>query len=522
MRTRLRNMVSTSGITLSHEPLLCLRKGGLAILIPPLEAADDADLAVTVDCIRGPRPAGRLPRKEKGKSSAAYILLSGTFPLNGFSILIDGIKVYEQPRTDSLLFDEKGRIAISGEGRRTLVRAQSDKAVPGNILSKKEWEGLDIIEFDFEPPRHFEISKPSLRFRDGYSYLYVARYIGGRNDMFEVSISGDFGSIVLGRMMHKIEGDSAISNGTEFRLSDYGMTVLDEFDLFIDGRKVFSNPARDNLVFTFKGTVTKYPRGEVNAVFMEDVEIDCEGKLISETELSCGLIWRKYASDDHMTFTSRVVDEDVPRTSKGIPKTEDAETLSEEPPPFDDPFGSEDFDGQTDPHPELLPGQFLNAMPRMVLRTNGAVRRFCISVPPYRPYAGVEPRITFQQNGETIDAGTLPSRTWMTEPCEIDLLSNGIDPLDTHRMFVDGQQVFFNQGINILFFTKEGTCIVKARGRMILAHRPGLNLGVRGPAKARIISKEAQGNWVFEEVELGVRGKLYNVDVEPEMKPWHP
>ena len=109
----------------------------------------------------------------------------------------------------------------------------------------------------------------------------------------------------------------------------------------------------------------------------------------------------------------------------------------------------------------------------------------------------------------------------MTEPCEIDLLSNGIDPLETHKMFVDGVQVFSSPGINILFFTKEGACIVKARGRVILVHRPGLNLGVRGPAKARIISKESQGNWVFEEVELGVKGKLYNVDVEPEMKSWY-
>lgn len=514
-------MSTTSGIHLEQNPALRFRKGGLAVLIPPLEADADADLAVTIDCIRGGRPAGRLPRKEGGGSSAAYILLNGTFPLNGFKVLVDGEEIFEHPRTESLLFDEKGRIAGPGEGRRILVRFPDGKPVPGNVVSKTEWEGLEVIEFDAGPSRHFEISKPSLRFRDGSSYLYVARYIGGRDDPFEVTLSGDFGSIVLGRMMHRRLEDSAISNGTEFRLSDYGITVLDEFDLFIDGRKVFSNPARDHLVFTFKGTITKYPRGEVNAVFLEDVDVDCEGTLVSETGLPCGLIWRKYSSDDHMTFSSRVLEEgETARVRDRETETLD-EVPSEEPPTFEESYGIEDYDAPNDPHPELCSGQFLNAMPRMILKTTGAVRRFCIAVPPYRPYEGIEPKVTFQQNGRTIDAGTLPVKTWMTEPCEIDLISNGVDPLGTHKMFVDGQEVFSSKGINILFFTKDGTCIVKARGRVILAHRPGLNLGVRGPTKARIICKETQGDWVFEEAELGVRGKLYNIDVEPEMKSWY-
>lgn len=497
-----------------REPSLRFRKGGISVLLPPMEADIDAPLSVTVDCVRGVRAAGSLPRNEDGTTSAAYIVLSGTFPLNGFRIMVDGATVYEHPEAESMLFDERGRQAEAGEGIRILVRNPCEDAVAGTVISRSEWEGLEVIQFDMNT-RGFEISRPSLRFRDGHSYLYVARYVGKKNDAFETSISGDFGTIVLGRMLHKTVGGTYISNGTEFRLSDYGITVLDEFDLFIDGRKVFSNPSHNFLVFTHRGTVTKYPRGDVNAVFMEDVDIDCEGELESETELSCGLIWRRYYSEDHMTFTSRVIEED------SAPVSHRDEVPSEMPPSFEEPEEVIDYDGPTDPHPELCPGQFLNAMPRMVLKTNGAVRRFCIAVPEYRPYEGVEPRVSFEQDGEIIEAGTLPARTWMTEPCEIDLLSNGIDPLETHKMFVDGVQVFSSPGINILFFTKEGACIVKARGRVILVHRPGLNLGVRGPAKARIISKESQGNWVFEEVELGVKGKLYNVDVEPEMKSWY-
>ena len=306
-------MMSCPRFADGREPSLRFRKGGISVLLPPMEADIDAPLSVTVDCVRGERAAGSLPRNEDGTTSAAYIVLSGTFPLNGFRIMIDGATVYEHP-----------------------------EAVAGTVISRSEWEGLEVIQFDMNT-RGFEISRPSLRFRDGHSYLYVARYVGKKNDAFETSISGDFGTIVLGRMLHKTVGGTYISNGTEFRLSDYGITVLDEFDLFIDGRKVFSNPSHNFLVFTHRGTVTKYPRGDVNAVFMEDVYIDCEGELESETELSCGLIWRRYYSEDHMTFTSRVIEED------GAPVSHRDEVPSEMPPSFEEPEEVIDYDGPTDP-----------------------------------------------------------------------------------------------------------------------------------------------------------------------------
>ncbi len=492
-------------------PSLRLRKGKMAVFMPPLGYEGDEPPAVTIRCSRGDIQVGTLPKGEKkGVTSSAYLFLDGVSPLDGFSLLLDEGEAFKLPRKDFVLFDRRGRTAEYTRGRSFLVRRPGKGPDVDNPLSTTLWEGAEVVQFD-APERGFEIAKPSVRFRDGHSYLYVSRYVGLPGDEFWVSITGDFGDIVLGRMIGATSGGLYIAKGTEFRLSDHGVTVLDGFDLLIDGRKVFTNPQSDVRAFTPRGTVAAFPKGTITAVFFDDVDVDVDAEMLEEHELTTGIVYRIYSSENHMSFNAKAADDSVCRG------------IEEEPDSTGDAGGyyclDESDEGGTglsmEDYLAAPAGSFVRFTPRMVMHTSGIVRSFCICVPEYKPLSGTEPNVFLVQDGAEVDLGQLPMEGPVTSETEVDILSNGVDPLGTFSLKIEGKDVFSSKAINILFFTKEGIRISKPRGRVVAMHRPELRLGVRGKcAKVRMIRSEDYSRWTFDEAELGAKGVFFNSNVE--------
>lgn len=160
-------------------------------------------------------------------------------------------------------------------------------------------------------------------------------------------------------------------------------------------------------------------------------------------------------------------------------------------------------------------GSFVRFTPRMVMHTSGTMRSFCICIPEYKPLSGTGPAAYLIQDGAEIDLGTLPMEGPVTSETEVDILSNGIDPLGTFSLRIEGKDVFSSKAINILFFTKEGIRISKPRGRVVAMHRPELRLGVRGKsAKVRMLRSDDYVRWTFDEAELGAEGVFFNANVE--------
>ncbi len=510
-----------NGLFKEGAPALRFWKGRVAVYIPEYASDEDAPLEVAVECRAGIKAAGRLPDSGiPGIGAPAFVLLDGVSPLDGFSILIDGTIVMRCPRTDALYFSADGRQMVLPDGQTTMIRRIGSGPEVADPVSVEPYGDAEVVRFTAEPhQRGFEISRPSVRFRDGASYLYVARYVGAPGDWFQVSISGDFGDFVLGTMPSKPSEGKQVASGTEFRISDYGITVLDWFDVLIDGRKVFSFPQRDVLYFSERGTVTGFPVNRVTAVFLDDVVIESDGECLTEYSLPSGILYRLYEGEGPITFHSSIP-VDVPIF----------ETVAGEPEEIREPAGSEDDtsetpyipapevweeppEPETDPYPEVSPGSFVRLTPRMVLRETGILRRVCILVPEYRPFTET-PMLTAVQNGQRIEIGPVPTGRWATRETYVDIQSRGIDPLGTFSMELEGMAFFSNVGTNALFFSSEGSRLTKPRGRIVAVHRPDLRLGVRGPAKCKIISSEIRGGLVFDEAELGARGNLYNMNVE--------
>ena len=492
-------------------PSLRLRKGKMAVFTPTFGYEGNEPPNVVIRCSRGDIPIGTLPKGERdGVTSSAYLYLDGVSPLDGFSMFLNGSEAFRLPRKDFILFDRRGRIADYTRGRSFLVRRPGKGPDIDKPLSIIVWEGAEVVQFD-APERGFEIAKPSLRFRDGYSFLYVSRYVGLPGDEFWVSITGDFGDVVLGRMMATTSDGLHIAKGTEFRLSDHGVTVLDGFDLLIDGRKVFTSPQSDIRAFTTRGTVAAYPKGKITAVFFDDVEVDVDAEVLEEHVMTTGIVYRVYSSENHISFTAKAADDTAYRLfSDEVESTGDAEGYY---------CLDESDEGGTglsmEDYLDAPAGSFVRFTPRMVMHTSGTMRSFSICIPEYKPLSGTGPAAYLIQDGAEIDLGTLPMEGPVTSETEVDILSNGIDPLGTFSLRIEGKDVFSSKAINILFFTKEGIRISKPRGRVVAMHRPELRLGVRGKsAKVRMLRSDDYVRWTFDEAELGAEGVFFNANVE--------
>ena len=510
-----------NGRFMYRTPALRFRNGKVAVHIPEYITDEDSPLEVNLECPKGNRTIGNLPLSGiPGTSSPAFVVLDEISPLDGFSILIDGNAVYECPRTDALYFGSEGMQIGEPDGPTTVVRRPGsgpDIADPISVIPLCDAEAVGFVAPSLE--RRFEISRPSIRFRDGVSYLYVARYIGVPGDPFRVTIEGDFGRFELGMMPSKTTEGKHIASGTEFRLTDHGITVLDWFDVMIDGRKVFSFPQRDILVFSERGTVTAFPLNRAVVVFLDDVMIESNGECLVEYSHPSGILYRLYEAEGPIFFGSSITD-DSPEPKDGdttddlIPGPAAIEEDVGEVPYIPEPEVEEiPREPETDPYPEVPSGSFARLTPRMVLRESGILRRVCILVPEYRPITEI-PAMTAVQDGKRIDMGPLPMGRWVSKETIIGIQSYGIDPLETFSLELEGRTIFSSQGTNALFFTTEGTRLSTPRGRIVAVHRPGLKLGVRGPAKCRIISSEERGGLVYDEAELGARGTLYNMNVE--------
>ena len=510
-----------NGHFLYRTPSLRFRDGKVAVHIPEYRTDEEAPLEVGLECPKGNRTIGNLPPSGiPGMSAPAFVVLEGVSPLDGFSILIDGAAVYECPRADTLFFGPGGMQIGEPDGPTTMVRRRGsgpDMADPISVIPLCDAEAVEYVAPSLE--RRFEISRPSVRFRDGVSYLYVARYVGVPGDRFRVTIEGDFGRFDLGMMPSKTTDGKHVASGTEFRLSDHGITVLDWFDVMIDGRKVFSFPQRDSLVFSERGTITAFPLNKAVVVFLDDVVIESDGECLAEYSHPSGILYRIYEAEGPIFFGSSIPDlqpvpKDVDQSEGPVPEPaaieEDVGEIPYTPEPEIEEIPREP---ETDPYPEVPSGSFARLTPRMVLRESGILRRVCILVPEYRPISEI-PTMTAVQDGERIDMGPLPMGRWASKETIVGIQSYGIDPLGTFSLELEGRTIFSSQGTNALFFTSEGTRLSTPRGRIVAVHRPGLRLGVRGPAKCRIISSEERGGLVYDEAELGARGTLYNMNVE--------
>ncbi len=506
------------GRFVGKEPELCFRDGRVSVTVPAFESDAGAPLKIGIRCPLGTGTAGFLPHGDgPGISSPAFVSICGISPLDGFSVLIDGQTIFELPRTDAVCFDSDGRPVEVPEGLTTLVRRPGTGPEIADPVRTTTLDGVEVVEYYASGGRRFEISKPSLRFRDGVSYVYVARYIGLPGDGFKVSIKGDFGCRDLGIMPSRTADGACIASGTEFRLTDLGISVLDGFDILIDGRDVFGFPRRDMLVFTDRGTVTAFPVGRAVAVSRGNVRVESDAKCIEELTDPSGIVCRTFVREGPISFKTEVLDEPPDDAAGDAPATE-AESVPEDPEPLEDAAWCDepeyaDDQPETDPYPHIPPGSFIGLTPRMALVESGKVRKVCVLIPEYRPRVS-SPTVTVVRNGERINMGALPTGRWITKETLLDLQSRGVDPLETFSIEVDGDTVFSTRGTNALFFTAEGTRITKPRGRVIAVHRPELRLGVRGTARCRMVSSETRDGLVYDEAELGAKGVLYNMNVE--------
>ncbi|MDO5862232.1 MAG: hypothetical protein Q4Q58_05525 [Thermoplasmata archaeon] len=282
-----------------------------------------------------------------------------------------------------------------------------------------------------------------------------------------------------------------------------GVPVLDGFEVTVGDEKVFELYPTDMLVFV-DGREVEDPRGRPAVVLRE------RGSGIVPDGTEAGSVTRWGMMELVSVVPARPAPEPAaePDLAEPIPEAVEESVPEEEP------------ESECEPEPEPVaeapnaarmlggePGSFVGGSPMFVMREYGAIRRFVVTIPRYVPLDGTHAEVRLLCDDRILPAGL--DDAWFLSGAELDIASCGIRHCDAFTLEVDGRRVYRSPGGNIMFFSESGMQLTTPRGRVTAVHPAGVQLGLSGGAKVRVISSDTQGEWVFERMELGAKGKVF-------------
>lgn len=281
-----------------------------------------------------------------------------------------------------------------------------------------------------------------------------------------------------------------------------GVPVLDGFEVTVGDDTVFELYPTDMLVFV-DGREVDDPRGRPATVLREKGS----GIVPDGTEVKSVSRWGMMELVS--VVPARPAPEPVPEPEpEPIPEAVEETVIEEGPEPECEP--------EPEPVPEAPnaarmlggePGSFVGGSPMFMMRECGSIRRFVVTIPRYVPLDGAHAEVRLLCDDRILPAGL--DDAWFLSGAEVDIASCGIRHCDAFTLEVDGRRVYRSPGGNIMFFSESGMQLTTPRGRVTAVHPARVQLGLSGGAKVRVISSDTQGEWVFERMELGAKGKVF-------------